>query len=406
MKSIAFASAAACGMLALACRAPASDRESVLDEVLRLVDEHFYDPARLDERWQAECTRARTRLQWQELDLSRAINDLLAHLRASHTEFRTRAEPRAYELADVFWEGLPDAARARAFGSRGPRLSGVGWILGEHEGELFVRGVLEGSPAEVAGVSVGERVLACDGEPFHPVESFRGRAGRATRVLLGAPDGTRREITLAPDELRPGERYLSALRASARIVERPGRRLGYVHAWSYAGEQFHEALRELLLEGELAGADGLVLDLRDGLGGANPDAIALFDPELPLLTLRGRDGTERALPSSWRKPVVLLVDGFTTSGKEVLARAFQRAGRGRIVGERTAGAVLGGRVFLLRDGSILYLAVRDVRVDGEALEGTGVTPDVLVPWKRWRGGEDVQLARALELLEEQTSAGP
>jgi hypothetical protein len=39
------------------------------------------------------------------------------------------------------------------------------------------------------------------------------------------------------------------------------------------------------------------------------------------------------------------------------------------VGERTAGAVLAGRCFLLSDRSLLYLAVAGIRGDGERLEG-------------------------------------
>ena len=86
---------------------------------------------------------------------------------------------------------------------------------------------------------------------------------------------------------------------ASRVVEREGFHLGYVHVWSWAGEEVQETLRELLLAGELAQADGLVLDLRDGLGGANPDALALFSRELPKLTWTERDGTSASRPSSW-----------------------------------------------------------------------------------------------------------
>jgi len=76
--------------------------------------------------------------------------------------------------------------------------------------------------------------------------------------------------------------------------------------------------------------------------------------------------------------VVLLVDGSTRSGKEVIAHAFKRHGIGRLVGERTAGAVLSGRPFVLRDTSLLMLPVADVQVEGQRLEGVGVEPDVLI----------------------------
>ena len=93
---------------------------------------------------------------------------------------------------------------------------------------------------------------------------------------------------------------------------------------------------------------------------------------------------------------MVLIDGGSRSGKEPVARALQRHGRAVLVGERTAGAVLAGQPFLLSDGSLMFLAVEDVRVDGERLEGTGVTPDVPVPSDLpYAAGRDPQLDRAL-----------
>jgi carboxyl-terminal processing protease len=266
-----------------------------------------------------------------------------------------------------------------------------------------VRGVLEGSPAALAGVAPGERLVALDGQPFEPVKPFLARVGRPTRLTLqwDRDPATQRELVLVPESISPRALFLRALRASARIVEREGRRLGYAHLWSYAGEELHEALRALLLEGVLAEAEGLVLDLRGGFGGASLEYLNLFRLDLPTLELEGRSGAVQVLASSWKKPVVLLVDEGTTSGKELFAHVFQRQGRGPVVGVRTAGAVLGGRAFLLADGTLLYLAVSDVRIDGTRLEGVGVTPDVLVPWERVRSpGDDRQQQRAFAVLRE------
>jgi carboxyl-terminal processing protease len=93
-----------------------------------------------------------------------------------------------------------------------------------------------------------------------------------------------------------------------------------------------------------------------------------------------------------------LIDGGSRSGKEVVARALQRHRRATLVGERTAGAVLAGQPFLLADGSLLFLAVQDIRVDGEKLEGVGVSPDVpLAADLPYAAGEDPQLEKALDV---------
>jgi carboxyl-terminal processing protease len=51
---------------------------------------------------------------------------------------------------------------------------------------------------------------------------------------------------------------------------------------------------------------------------------------------------------------------------------------------------------------LLYLAVVDVLVDGERLEGKGVIPDIEVPSPlEYAQGKDPQLEKAVEVLLEQ-----
>lgn len=377
-----------------ACRAPQFAPAATLDEVARRVEAESVARARLPAFRAARPVELPATLA----ELAQAARRWLATLETSHTELLTLEDPRAFELADIFWEALPRGARERLFGPRGPRLAAIGVRL-EHDARgPFVRAVLDDSPAARAGLAVGERILAVEGAPFEPVASFRGRAGRVTELRVETPAGARRTLTLVPDELRPRERFLAALRASAELRHEDGHALAYVHVWSWAGDEFQAALRELLLDGPLAEAEGLVLDLRDGLGGANPDALALFAREVPTLTWSAADGSKGRFSGAWTRPVVLLVDGTTTSGKEVFARAFQRARRGPLVGTRTAGAVAGGALYPLPGSCLLYLAVREVLVDGERLEGRGVTPDVVVEWERARGGPDRPRERAFEVL--------
>ncbi|HET6223582.1 MAG TPA: hypothetical protein VFE11_15520, partial [Dongiaceae bacterium] len=76
-------------------------------------------------------------------------------------------------------------------------------------------------------------------------------------------------------------------------------------------------------------------------------------------------------------------------------------GYGEVIGTRTAGALLAGRAFLLSDGSLLLLAVSDVSVDGERLEGRGVEPTIDVPFDiPYAAGRDPQLDKAVEALSQ------
>ena len=97
--------------------------------------------------------------------------------------------------------------------------------------------------------------------------------------------------------------------------------------------------------------------------------------------------------------MALLVNSGSRSGKEVLAYGFKKNGYGQVIGERTAGALLAATAFMLSDGSLLMLAVEDVSIEGERLEGKGVTPTIEVPFDiRYAAGKDPQLEKAIEFL--------
>ena len=116
-----------------------------------------------------------------------------------------------------------------------------------------------------------------------------------------------------------------------------------------------------------------------------------------------RDGQSFPWQTAWRKPIVVLVDEGTRSNSEVLACAIKRRGF-TLIGKKTAGAVLGGRAYLLPDNSLLMLAAGTVRVDDEVLEGKGVMPDeiveTLVPYAM---GDDPQLHAAIGEMTRQLS---
>ena len=149
-------------------------------------------------------------------------------------------------------------------------------------------------------------------------------------------------MTVEPQWIEPGETFEAALRDSARIIEANGKRIGYVRVWSYAGNEYQQQLEEVLSDGKLKDADALIWDLRDGWGGAHPRYLSVFNTYGPTLALTGRNGSTNLVGYRWGKPVAMLVNGGTRSGKEVLAYGFKKNGFGQVIGERTAGALLAG----------------------------------------------------------------
>jgi C-terminal processing protease CtpA/Prc len=312
----------------------AASAPDLVDEVWQIVNDNLYDAKFNGVDWSAARARCRERLR-SNADAAREINVMLDELRISHTHLYRAPDPRYYELLDIYRNALGDDL---------------------------------------------ERVFP-DGIVKYPEAETRSSTDGSHRIIV------------------PHEMFLDAMRKSARVIERDSKRLAYIHIRSFAGEQYQQLLIDLLNAEPLRSCDGLVLDIRGGWGGANPEYISVFGCTPPRVEMSNREGQVNRIETDagqlvpankqWRKPVVLLVDDGTRSGKEVFTYAFRKCHRGTIVGTRTAGAVVGGRPFLLSDGSLLVVAVSDVRLDdGVRLEGVGVEPDVRIERGEARASND------------------
>jgi carboxyl-terminal processing protease len=376
------------------------DGVGTFEGVWQTVRDRFYDPhlngldwSAVRERYRADAAQATS-----DVRLARVINGMLSELHASHTRYYTTDDPEYYQLADIFAGALRRRGLDRAF--PGGRISYPGVGILSHSaasGGSVITGVIEGTPAEKAGLVRGDEIISADGAPFEPVRSFRDKV--ATQVVLTLRRaGASQQLPVTPVEIEPNKMFLEGMRASARIFQANGRRIGYVHVWSYAGYAYQEALERLLSEGVLKDADALIWDLRDGWGGAVPEYLDLFNLRAPTMQVTDRSGDHGFENVKWRKPVAMLVNGGTRSGKEVLAYGFKKYRIGEVIGTQTEGAVLAATAFLTGRG-LLLLAVEDVQVDGVRLEGVGVAPTIEVQAGPTSAGEaDPQLSRAVALL--------
>jgi carboxyl-terminal processing protease len=331
---------------------------------------------------------------------------MLSELSASHTGHYTTVDPAYYQLLDIFSGALRRPLR-RFFPEGQVAYPGIGVFTRQLAGKTFIAGVMEGMPAWKAGLVVGDEIIAADGAPYQPLKSFATGVGQPVTLMIRRhADGATEEVAVAPVRIKPNEAFLKAMQESARIIDADGTKIGYIHVWSYAGRQYQELLAHELSSGKLKDADALVWDLRDGWGGAQVEYLNLFNGRAPTTTLIDRDGQQSIANLSWRKPVAMLVNEGTRSGKEILAYGFKTYGLGEVIGSRTAGAVLAGRAYLLNDGSLLLVAVADVLVDGRRLEGVGVTPTISVPFSlAYAQGKDAQLERAVQVLSRTLGAG-
>jgi carboxyl-terminal processing protease len=157
---------------------------------------------------------------------------------------------------------------------------------------------------------------------------------------------------------------------------------------------------------EYANADGIVIDLRGNPGGvgglAGGVAGLLSDKQMSLGSMTSRGGTMSLLGypqvEPFMKKIVVLTDHGSASTSEMFAAGMQENGRGKVVGETTAGAILLSVFDKLPTGYMFQYAISDYKSPKNVLiEGRGVKPDVEIALTRESllAGRDVQLDAAI-----------
>jgi carboxyl-terminal processing protease len=247
---------------------------------------------------------------------------------------------------------------------------------------LMVTGVFKGSPAERAGIRIGDLITHVNGR------SIRGESSNVSTARIKGKPGTYVRLTIVrpgskPRTLRVKRERIKVPVVSSALRERDGRKLGVVALSSFtsgAHAQVAAAVRRQLARK----AEGFVLDLRANGGGLLDEAVlisSLFVPSGTIVTTKGRKRPERVFEATGdtitRKPIVVLVNRGSASASEIVTAALNERIGAPVVGQRTFGKGVFGQVFELSNGGALDLIVGSYYTpNGENINRKGIAPDV------------------------------
>ena len=276
--------------------------------------------------------------------------------------------------------------------------SGIGVVLEESPQGVTIVSVLEKSPAERAGVEVGERIVSVDGEsvvdmPINAiVERVKGEEG--TDVVLGLTGGSkgRHEVTLTRERIELPN-------IDSELLDD---RTGYIRMRQFTsgvGERIRSEVNGLVEQG----AEGIVLDLRGNPGGLLNEAVnvaSVFIEEGAVVEVKDRDDPRRAYRAKGDAieglPLVVMINKGSASASEIVAGAVQDAERGTLVGERSFGKGTVQNIHRLdAGGGVKYTSAEYFTPSGDSIEDVGVKPDRVVD-----GTSEEQLTAAQEVLAE------
>jgi carboxyl-terminal processing protease len=359
--------------------------EQMLDQIREDLVEHYYDATFHGLDLDAVVDRARQRINAAQSlgEIFGLLAGVCLDLRDSHTVF---LPPQRVQDVDYGW----------------------GWrYVGDR---ALVDFLDDDGPARERGLRLGDTVVEVAGYPLTRTNA------RTVRYLLTSlrpqphlivtveRNGARRTLTI-PAHIRKRrarldldnelDRYVAEMQEAMAYAARPKAKQEWIADgvlyWRLT--DFFDDLPTIHRQGDqLRKAHHAVLDLRDNPGGSVGVLLrvaGLFLPKgTPVVTIKGR-GEPSVLSVEddtlhFDGRVTVLVDSRSGSSAEILARLLQMRGA-TVVGDRTMGAVTGGRLLKHAAGEgdikVLYamiVTVSDVLMpDGSRLEGVGVEPDTI-----------------------------
>lgn len=284
------------------------------------------------------------------------------------------------------------------------KFGGIGvYVFQDNEGRIKLYSPIKGTPAYEGGIQHGDILTKINGE-----STMNMSQDDAVTLMRGDP-GTKVELTI----YRESDNKEYAFQIVREIINVPSVeeevldqglayiRLSQFHAQS--SQEMSNSLNRLLQE---EGIKGLVLDLRNNGGGefeAAIDIASIFlsegDEVVSSADAQGNKKIYRATAGKTNIPLVVLVNQDSASASEILAAALQDHDRAVLVGTTTYGKGLVQTVFPLRDGGALKLTTQKYFTpNGTDINEIGIVPDYAIVENP--NGEDVQLKKAIELLQE------
>lgn len=286
------------------------------------------------------------------------------------------------------------------------KYGGVGSLIRKRGDYVIFAQPYKGSPADVGGVKIGDKILAINGEDMKGVDvtaiSSRLKGDPETDVTVVVE----RNIDASRDTLTLKRRRISMPSVSYAGVLRDG--VGYISHNDFIEGSYDEvrhALEAMMAQDSLR---GLILDYRSNGGGVMQEAVnivSLFVPrDQRVVSIMGRDSSSlkhyvtKYAPLAESLPIVVLVNGSSASASEILAGALQDMDRGVVMGQRTYGKGLvqgtrhvGYNTFLKYTTAKYYIpsgrCIQAVNYSKRRVDGSVESvPDSLIKEYRTRGG--------------------
>ena len=291
---------------------------------------------------------------------------------------------------------------------------GIGARLQKRMDEVKVNEIISGGPAwKGKDLEVGDIILKVKQEDEdqalsivgmrldNAIKFIKGPKGTKVTLTVKKVDGTFKDIEIIRDVVELEETY-----AKSSLVDRDDKIFGVINLPKFYADfddfkNGRNSTTDLKLEIERLkeqGMEGLIIDLRNNLGGSLQtavDIVGLFIKDGPVVQVKSPGEPKEVLKDkdksiAWDGPLVLLVNELSASASEILAAAMQDYKRAIIIGSKQThgkGSVqrfvdLNRMVRNNKSGDLgaLKLTVQKYyRINGGSVQLEGVKSDIVLP---------------------------
>ena len=286
---------------------------------------------------------------------------------------------------------------------------GIGCTVGVNlDNKIVVVDMFKDSPAEKAGLKVGDIIIKIDGE------DFVGKSSTDMSNYVKSSKNSKVVLTIIRDEetmeLDVERKKIEIPYVSGEVITKNDTKIGYIDISLFSStiyDQFKRELEEL----EKENISGLVIDVRGNSGGylsGVTDILNLFLKKGDVI-YQLESGNKKQIKKDTTKekrdyPVAVLVNGGSASASEILASVIKESYNGYVVGTKTYGKGTVQQTTTLPDGSMVkYTVQKWLTPNGNWVNEVGVEPTDTVELDISYAENpimenDNQLQKALELV--------
>ena len=256
-------------------------------------------------------------------------------------------------------------------------------IYNDENNNIVVLGIIENSPAEKAGLQIGDIIKQIDDKSLEntnikELTNYVQENKNDTYNLIVVRNGEEMNITI--------ERQTITIKSvSSKVIERDNKKIGYIYISVFAnatGSQFKKALQEL----ENQNIDSLIIDVRNNTGGHLTTAVSilsnLLDSKKVIYQIEKNKKTTKYYSSGTvtkTYPIVVLQNGNSASASELLSSALKESYGATIVGEKSYGkGTVQELVDLGSDDNYKFTTKKWLTPNGNSINKEGVKPDIEV----------------------------